>query len=58
MDQAKEISALNTKLEAMQKDMDSLAENQLIQLRLIADIRKDMNHSHYRKTEERSLEPC
>jgi hypothetical protein len=25
----------------MQKDMDSLAENQLIQLRLIADIRKD-----------------
>jgi hypothetical protein len=30
-----------TKIEAMQKDMDHLADNQLIQLRLIADLRKD-----------------
>jgi predicted RNase H-like nuclease (RuvC/YqgF family) len=38
--QAREIRALNAKLEAMQKDMDSLAENQFNQLRLIADLRK------------------
>jgi uncharacterized membrane protein len=38
--QAKEIRALNARLEAIQKDMNSLAENQLNQLRLIADIRK------------------
>jgi hypothetical protein len=38
-DQAREIEALNARLEAMQKDMDSLAENQLIQLRLINDLR-------------------
>jgi predicted RNase H-like nuclease (RuvC/YqgF family) len=39
-DQAREIKALNAKIEALQKDMDSLGENQLIQLRLIADLRK------------------
>jgi hypothetical protein len=39
-DQAKEIGALNARLEVLQKDMDSLADNQLNQLRLIADLRK------------------
>jgi hypothetical protein len=39
-DQAREIEALNTKLETMQKDMGSLAENQYNQLRLIAALRK------------------
>ena len=32
---------IKAKFEALEKDMDSLADNQLIQLRLIADIRKD-----------------
>jgi hypothetical protein len=39
-DQAREIEALKAKLEAIQKDQDCLAENDLNQLRLIADLRK------------------
>jgi len=37
--QAREIGALNAKLETMQKDMDCLAENQFIQLKLIDALR-------------------
>jgi DNA-binding MarR family transcriptional regulator len=44
--QAREIMALNAKLEAMQKDMDSLATNDLNQLRLIAQLRRDKEPSN------------
>lgn len=40
LDQAREISALKSIVEALQKDMDILADNQLIQLRLINRLRK------------------
>lgn len=38
--QAREIRALNAKLEALQKDMDTLSENDLCQLRLISQLRE------------------
>jgi hypothetical protein len=45
--QAREIEALKSKLEAMQKDLDTLAENDINQLRLIADLK----HKEPGKTE-------
>lgn len=39
--QARQIEALNARLQCLEKDLDTLSENQLIQLRIINDLRKD-----------------